>query len=587
MGLLDWIIVGIYALSAIGIGVYYARRATQSTADYFLAGRTLPWFVVGTSIVATTFSSDTPLVVAGISRQTGICGHWFWLSAAIGQTATAFFFARLWRRTEVMTDIEFVTKRYEPSMATSLLRIFKVFFDGVLINCLVMASVTLAMAKIIKALLNLPDTSLFHIPVFGDVSLTAILLFALAGTAVVYSAMSGLYGVSYTDLLQFALAMVGSVGLATIVYIDASGGSGLMRKLTTSPGFEPHFINFFPDLNSSALMTFTFFVYILVTWWHRAPGNGYYVQRLLAARSEKDSVQAFLWFNICQYIIRPWPWIIVGLLSLYYLPHLEDPENSFPMMINLFLPAGLKGIMVTSMLAAYMSTIDTRLNWGTSYIINDFYQPFINSNRNARHYVFVSRICMILLTISAVVVTTKLSSVLGVYKYLGVVFGGIGTVMIARWYWWRVNAYSEIAAIITSLIIANYLQIRLPSTSKTDLFAVRVIITVLIVTVVWVTVTFLTSSKSPSEHTIAFYSRMRILGPGWRRVRELATRVPESHEFMKDIIAWLLCLMFLFSLTLGVGKLVLQQWIVGAIFLGIATVSGYMLRRAVAGMHFL
>ncbi|HUT29260.1 MAG TPA: sodium:solute symporter family protein [Sedimentisphaerales bacterium] len=584
---LDWVIIGLYLVAAVGIGVCFTKKAGRSTADFFVAGRSLGWFIAGTSIVATTFSSDTPLVVAGISRQTGIHGHWFWLSLATGQIATVFFFARLWRRTEAMTDIEFIIQRYQPSKATSTLRVFKVFFDGVLINCIVMGSVTLAMAKIIKALLHLPDVTLFHFPLLGDVNYVAIVLFILAATALLYSALSGLYGVVYTDLLQFVLAMLGSVGLAAYVYFDASTGDGLIKKLAAAPEFKTDFLDFFPDLSSFNLVTFTFLVYVCVTWWARAPGNGYYVQRLLATRSEKDSVLAFLWFNVCQYVVRPWPWIIVGLLSLHYLPHLKDPESSFPMMIDVFLPAGLKGIMVASLLAAFMSTIDTHLNWGASYIINDFYKPFINPGKNAKHYVFVSRIGMVMLMMAALLVTTRLSSVLGAYKYLGVMFGSIGTVMIARWYWWRVNPYSEIAAIVASLIVANYLQIVLPSTPGADLFAVRVVLTITVVTAVWVLVTFLTSKQTPDPHTLAFYTKMRIPGPGWKKVSRAAGVKPIAGEFTQNLIAWLLCVVFIFSATLGLGKFILLQWKWGLIYLVAAIVAGCALRRTMRSMSFM
>ncbi|KKK43672.1 hypothetical protein LCGC14_3168070, partial [marine sediment metagenome] len=264
-------------------------------------GRSLPWFIAGTSIVATTFSSDTPLVVAGISRQSGISGHWFWLSAAMGQIATVFFFARLWRRTEAMTDIEFIVQRYEPSRARSVLRVFKVFFDGVVLNCIVMASVTLAMAKIIKVILNLPQTEVFHLPFIGGVDWVSIILFILGFAAVLYSALSGLYGVVYTDLIQFILAMTGSIALAAIVYMRAYDDGNLIVTFTEKTSAKETFLDFFPSFNSSSLAVFTFFVYIFMAWWHRVPGNGYYVQRLLATRSEKDSVLAFLWFNICQY----------------------------------------------------------------------------------------------------------------------------------------------------------------------------------------------------------------------------------------------------------------------------------------------
>ena len=587
MTAIDWIIVALYVVTAIAIGLYFTKKAAKTTADFFLAGRTLPWFIAGTSIVATTFSSDTPLVVASISRQSGISGHWFWLSAAIGQIATVFFFARLWRRTEVMTDIEFVVKRYRPGSATSILRIFKVLFDGLLINCIVMASVTLAMAKIIKTLLNLPQTPLCRLPLFGSLDYTHLLLIILAASAVLYCALSGLYGVVYTDLIQFALAMIGSIGLAVFVYIDASKGASLTAKLTAAPNFEPDFINFFPNLSVLDLKTFTFFVYISFCWWARAPGNGYYVQRLLATRSEKDSFYAFLWFNICQYVIRPWPWIFIGLISLYYLPNLDDPESSFPAMINLFLPAGLKGIMVASLLAAFMSTIDTHLNWGASYIVNDLYRPFIKTHKTTRHYVRISRIAMILLTLTALLVTTRLTNILDAYKYLAVLFGAIATVMIARWYWWRVNAWSEITTIAAGLIVANYLQIKLPSTPNADMFAVRLVITIVLVTAAWITVTLLTADKTPDTHTIEFYSKMKIPGPGWKKVAKLANIEPRRCELAQNFLAWFLCVIAVFSLTLAVGKFIFHRFTHGLIYLAIATIAACALKKIVAKMKFL
>ena len=584
MGILDWLIVGLYVVCAVVIGICFTRKASKSTDDYFVAGRSLSWFIAGTSIVATTFSSDTPLVVAGISRQSGISGHWFWLSAAMGQIATVFFFAKLWRMTEAMTDVEFIAQRYEPTRATSVLRIFKVFFDGVLLNCIVMASVTMAMAKVIKVMLNLPQSEVFHLPFIGGVDWAGIILFILGFTAVLYSALSGLYGVVYTDLIQFVLAMTGSIGLAVIVYAKSSSGEGFISKLAVSPGFETDFLDFFPNVNSSGLALFTFFVYIGMTWWRRVPGNGYYVQRLLATRSEKDSVLAFLWFNICQYVIRPWPWIIVGLFSLYYLPDLADHESSFPEMINAFLPTGLKGVMVASMLAAFMSTIDTHLNWGTSYIVNDFYKPFINSKKSMAHYILISRILMFALMITALLVASRLSSILGAYKYLSVVFGGIATVMIARWYWWRVNPFSEISAIIASLIIANLLQLILTSYNGKDLYAVRLVITVSLVTVTWVTVTLLTCPGKPTKHLVDFYAKMRIAGPGWKKVRKLAGIDPEKSELIHNFLGWISCIVFIYSLTLGIGKLLFRKFVPASFCLALSILSGLVLIRILKKM---
>lgn len=581
MSLLDWLIVAAYGIFALLVGIIFTKRASKSTEDYFVAGRSLSWFIAGTSIVATTFSSDTPLVVAGISRHSGISGHWFWLAAAIGQTATIFFFSRLWRRTEAMTDIEFISQRYGYCKSASVLRVFKVIFDGILLNCIVMASVILAMAKILKVLLNVDGLPAFDLPLIGQVQWVYVILFLLGFLAVFYSVLSGLYGVVYTDLLQFILAMVGSIALAVIVYKDAGSGGGFYMKLSSIPDFDSKFFNFFPNFDSSIWAVFTFCVYIGLTWWHRVPGNGYYVQRLLATISEKDSFLAFFWFNICQYVIRPWPWIIVGLFSLYYLPDLSDPESSFPEMINLFLPAGLKGIMVTSMLAAFMSTIDTHLNWGTSYIINDIYKPFLASNRDNKHYIRISRIMMILLMLIALTITTKLQSIFGAYKYLSVVYGSTATVMIARWYWWRVNPFSELSAIITSLVVANILAFLMKSTQALDLYPLRLLITVFVVTAVWILATFLTSSSKPSEHIIKFYIKMKIPGPGWEKIRQICNLKPVKGEFKQAFYGWIACVIMIYAVMIGIGKLLLLEYFSAFFAFVIAIISGIVLKKLI------
>ncbi|MHC4076710.1 MAG: sodium:solute symporter family protein, partial [Planctomycetota bacterium] len=464
MAVIDWVIVGLYLSCALGIGIYFTKRASKSTSAFFVAGRTLPWYIAGTSMVATTFAADTPLWVAGTSRQTGIFNNWIWWSSAFGFSATVFFFARLWRRTEILTDIELVAKRYEPSKARNALRIFRVFFDGVMINCTIIAWITLAMVKIIKCVLGLSEGVLFTVPFFGDITPTILLLLILGAAAVTYTTLSGLYGVAYSDLIAFIMAMGGSIALAVIIYVDASSGEGLIAKISAAPEYKKDLLKFFPDLTTFNLVTFTFFVYVFMRWWEQAPGAYYLAQRMLATRSEKDSVLAFLWFNICQFVIRPWPWILVGILSLHYLPRLDDPETAFPLMIARFMPIGLKGLVVTSLFAAFMSSIDTQLNLGTSYLINDFYRPYVSKNKSPRHYVLASRIVMILMTLAAILVATKLKSVFTAWKYIVVIVGGLGTVMIARWYWWRVNAYSEISAMVTCFFVANGAAILLPST---------------------------------------------------------------------------------------------------------------------------
>jgi SSS family solute:Na+ symporter len=583
MEIWDWLIVGVYVVVAVGIGVIFTRKAAQSTTEFFVAGRSLSWIIAGTSIVATTFSSDTPLFVAGLSRSEGVWANWFWWATAFGHMASVFFFARLWRRTNVLTEVQFVAARYEHSVQRSGLRIFKALYDGILFNCVVMASVTLAMTKIVTVIMHLSDKPLFWTPLYGPVTPATVVLVVLGGAAVLYSAMSGLYGVVYTDLFQFGLAMLGSICLAVVVYFDASKGPGLMANLAAAPDFKQALLRFTPDLSTMSLPTVTFLLYVTVVWWGAAPGSGYGVQRLLACKTERHSLLAFLWFTFCHYVVRPWPWIVVGIVSMIYFPHLADAESAFPRMIDLFLPVGLKGVMVAAMLAAFMSTLDTHLNWGTSYLINDLYCPFINRNASPRHYVAASRVCMLALTLLALLTSTKLTGILDAYKYLGVLTAGVGTVMIARWYWWRVNPWSEISALVCSLLVGNSLALLRPDVKLNgavveNWFAVRVAINMGVTLAVWVTVTLLTSRK-PCPQTIGFYRRMRIAGAGWRRLSESTGVNPLRGELLHSTIAWVTSLVFLFGMLFGLGSLVFHEWRAGTAYLAAALAGGWVLNK--------
>ena len=552
---IDWTIVGLYVASAIGIGAWFTRKASQGTADFFVAGRSLGWFVAGTSIVATTFAADTPVFVSAMSRTEGISANWFWWSVLIGQVATATIFARLWRRSEVITDVEFVQLRYGPGPITKLLRIFKSFFQGVFVNCVVMAAVTLAMVKITTVLLGIQPEH------------TWIVLLVLGLVGLLYSAMSGLYGVVYTDIVQFSLAMIGSIGLAVIAYIDASSGEGMLAKLTASTEFKPELLEFFPRYDEISWPLFTFIVYIMVLWWASAPGKGYSVQRLLATKSERDAKLAFLWYAFLHYVMRPWPWIVVGILSMIYFPEVEDTEHVFPLMIDHFLPTGLKGIMVAAMLAAFMSTIDTHLNWGASYLVNDVYEPYIKPNATPRHYVWIARFTMIFIMALAIVATTLIPDILSAFKFIGVFFAGIGTVMIARWFWWRVNAATELASLVATVVLGTFVLIFLSNYEvdgeTIDLFGLRVLIMTFGVSAVWIPVAFITS-KQPSKAAIDFHNKMQIGGAGWNAI----STVPA--EVTAGIYEWIIVMALLLCILLGTGKLLFHEWLVGGILIGCA-----------------
>ncbi|MFA6175809.1 MAG: hypothetical protein WC765_04435 [Phycisphaerae bacterium] len=585
MSLLDWIIVGAYVLIPLGISIYFSRRGSSGVSEFFVAGRSLSWFVAGTGMVATTFSSDTPLMVAGLSRRTGIYDNWFWWSAAIGYVAAVFFLSKLWRRCEVITDIEFVVKRYDQGRSTSFLRIFNVFYNT-LLNILITASVFLAMSKILTGLLHLNPEPIYTLPVLGGLNAGTLITFGLGILAIGHTILAGQYGIAYIAVFQFSLAMAGCIGLAVIVYIDSIGGQGILAKLQSSPAFKPEQLNFLPDLRNMDTGIFTFFAYVIIATINGASSGGYFVQKLAACKSEKDAFLGFLWFNFCHFIVRPWPWIVVGIMSIYYLPNLHDPEMSFPQMIDLFMPVGLKGLMLAALFAAFTDTVDTQMNWGASFVINDLYMPFLGKNKSQKHYVFVSRLCMLFIVISAVLISARLDSILNIYKYLAVIGSAIGTVCIVRWYWWRVNPYSELSAIVASLLIGNLLEILLPSTPGHDLFAIRALANIVAVLIVWVVVTIFTC-RVPSEKTIEFYKLMKIGGPGWAKVRHLTGIEPVKNELRNNVIGWASCVITIYAVLFCIGKLLFQQWLSALTCFVIAALGGLVMSRSISSVHFI
>ncbi|MEN6385048.1 MAG: hypothetical protein ABFD79_07595 [Phycisphaerales bacterium] len=585
MAFWDWLIVGCYIIIPLGIGAYLSKKGASGVSEFFVAGRTLSWFVAGTGIVATTFSSDTPLMVAGMSRKIGIFDNWFWWSAAIGYVASVFFFSKLWRRSEVITDIEFVVKRYDESKSRNFLRIFNVFFST-FSNVLITASIFLGMSKILTALLQLNPAPICTLPIIGDLNSGTMITLGLGVLAIGYTMLAGQYGVAYIAVFQFALAMAGCIGLGVIVYLDAASGEGILAKLQSTAEFKPEHLNFLPDFKQMGTAVFTFLAYVLIATINGTACGGYFVQKLASCKSEKDAFFGFLWFNICHFIVRPWPWIVVGIMSMYYLPGLQDPEMAFPKMIHLFLPTGLKGLMVAAMFAAFTDTIDTQMNWGASFIINDFYMPFVSKNKSQRHYVFVSRLCMLLIILTSILISMKLKSILDIYKYLAVIGGAAGTVSIMRWYWWRVNPCSELSAIAASLLIGNMLEIFMPNKPGQDLFAVRALINIGTVGVIWVVVTIFTS-KTPGNKTIEFYKKMKIGGLGWAKVRKLTGVEPVKNEFRNNIVGWISCVITIYAVLFVIGKLLFQQWLSALVCFVIAALSGYVLSRSIANVSFL
>ncbi|MFH0921773.1 MAG: sodium:solute symporter family protein [Fibrobacterota bacterium] len=599
MAFLDWSVVAVYLVISVAIGLYFTRRARASKDDYLLAGRSLGWFIAGTSIVATTFSSDTPLFVARISRETGIFENWWWWSAAIGGLASVFFFARLWRRIAVTTDVEFINIRYDDTRSKDALRVFRAFFDGVFMNCTIVASVTLGMVKITTTVLGLSGVAPVALPLLGPVSWPVLILLVLSLFTLLYTMMSGLYGVVYTDVFQFMLAIFGCIVLAILVYVDASKGPGFIANISAAPGFKPQLLSFFPSFKTFDLLTFTFFVYMGIFWWNAVPSGSYVVQRILSTKNETEAAKAFLWFNVAHFVIRPWPWVIVGLVSLIYFPNLTGPaaETAFPAMVALFMPIGLKGLMVSALMAAYMSTVSTHLHLGVSYLVNDIYQPYLVKGRSQKHYVKAAQLGMLLLMLVAGSICVRLKGIEEVYRFLGIYAAGLGTVMIARWFWWRVNAKAEIAAMLGSAGLTVFLNSTLaerwltavclrmglitPETVDPDFFAVRVVIAMTLVLALWIGVVLVSGAKTPSEKVVGFYRKARVASPGWAFVAKTAGIETEHVSLRQEFLAWGTCVIWLYATLVSIGKLLFHQWLVGGLTAAIALVSGVLLYRRI------
>lgn len=589
--MLDWVFVVGYCVLALAAGVYLSRRAGKSIEQYFVAGRSLPWWVAGTSIVATSFASDTPLVVSGIIRKEGIWGNWIWWYAILAGLLCTFFFAPLWRRAAVITDVEFVELRYEGRSAMVLRGVMALYF-GVVKNCIIIGWVMLAMAKVCKVMLDWNAVT----------SLTV-----LAVVALIYTLLSGFWGVVITDLFQFVIAMFGAVMLAGIVLWDVGGPSEMVSKITAS-GADAGVMNLLPSRPwASNLNIATFVISISALWMgsELAQGSGFLAQRLFATKNEKHAMYASLWFNFAHYVIRPWPWIIVGLASLIYLPitDLADPEEAYPRMMAKFLPVGLRGLMVASFLAAFMSTIDTLLNWGSSYLVNDVYKRFIYKDGSPRHYVAVSRLACLLIIVLGAITAWQQESIKEAWIYLMVMTSGIGVVWLLRWYWWRVNAWAEISALLGSLLMANgNLLVKLAAKlglvsestqqsihwfyTEEDTWAVRALVVIVSCTVIWLIVAFLTPAVS-AEHLERFYRRVRP-GGWWGPIARRCPDVSGDGGMGYRWLAWLSAAICIYSGLFGIGHICLDRTGQGSWCLAVSVIAAilcrYAIRRVVRSM---
>ncbi len=568
---LDWSIIALYVVVVTAIGIAFIKRASGSVAEYFVAGRNLPWWLAGTSLVATSFAADTPLFVAGLVATKGIAGNWLWWNQAVAWALAVVFFARLWRRAGLTTDAELIELRYS-GRAASFLRGFKAVYTSLIFSTCTLAWVMLAMQKIVTATLGRPawaeslqasvEASLGAAPGSIDVWKWIVLL-SLFGIATLYTVLSGFWGIVVTDLFQFAIAMVGAVIFAVMAAQSVGGMEDIKLRLLEQFGSErvgeaiSFFPNFFPATDSSWKPITTFAVFLGILWWGDC--GGFAAQRMFSTRSERDCILTAIWYSIAHFALRPWPWIVVGLVAFLYYPGLEDPESGYPRLLMELLPAGIRGILIASLLAAFMSTVDTHLNWNASYFVTDIYRRFLVPSASEKQSVRVARVSVLVYAALAIVVAYYMTSIEKAVVVLFNLQAGIGMVLMLRWLWWRVNAWSEISAMVASLVVTttvHYLDARW----KLELYdAQKILITVGVCTPIWILATFLTSPTHPAKLE-AFYRRIRPVAYLWGPVARACPDVPRDRGVAGVVVLWLGSALALYAVMFFVGKLVLLEY---------------------------
>ncbi|MEL6109321.1 MAG: sodium:solute symporter family protein [Planctomycetota bacterium] len=585
---LDYAIIGASFIISALIGVLASRRAGKSFSEYFLAGGRMPWWMLGLSMVATTFAADTPNLVTDIVRRNGVSGNWVWWSFLLTGLLTVFVYARLWKRSGVLTDLEFYELRYS-GPAAGFLRGFRAIYLGVIFNCLVMANVILAGIKLGGILLGLSPVE------------TVL----LAGSVtVVYTLLGGLRGVILTDCVQFILAMVGAIAAAVVVceLPQIGGFQNLLTHENVAGKLSP-----LPDFSDSTTLIPLLIIPLAVQWWSswypgsEPGGGGYVAQRMLGARSERDATTAVLLFQVAHYAIRPWPWIIVGLASLVVFPTLESIQEAFPQIdarivkddlaypaMLTFLPPGLIGVVIASLMAAFMSTISTQLNWGASYLAHDYYRRFVKPDATEARLVLVGRFSTVGLMILSSFVALALESAMDGFSIILQIGAGTGLIYILRWFWWRINAYSEIAGMAVSFAVAMFFKFGYAST---DLPALtdwqQLLVGVVITTTAWLLVTLL---APPTDRDVlhSFYRLIRPGGPGWKPVhRELAAEgevVEAGEPITAGLRAMFASTFLVYSLLFGIGYLLYGEWVSFTISLMVATLAGVVLIRTLPAL---
>ncbi|MHC4709057.1 MAG: sodium:solute symporter family protein [Planctomycetota bacterium] len=589
LGSIDWVVVAIYGAVTLVLGFWFTRRAGQNVEEYFVAGRSLPWWLAGTSIAATFFATDAPLATAALVRTRGVFGNWIWWYEAAGFLFLVFFYAKLWRRAAILTDAEFVELRYSGRPAT-VLRGFSAIFNGVLRNAVVMGWVMLAMVKFTRVLLGWPPW---------------LALVVCTGLALTYTIASGLWGVVVTDLLQFTAGMLGSLTLAGIVLVHLGGPAALAEQVRMLPDAPVGTLDLVPNAaHLSSLEFASFLCLILLLWTRSGQGDGYVAQRLFATKNERHSLLASLWFSFAATVLMTWPWVVVGLGSLLILPLATagpqlaaDPELAYPMMIVEMMPVGLRGLMVATFLAAFMSTMDTHLCWGASYLVNDVYRRFLRRGDTERHYVLASRLALVALVIVAALTAWQMESIRRAWIYIIELTAGVSLVWLLRWYWWRVNAWAEVSAMAGSFVMANgavwaRMLHRLGLVSDGAMAQVsrfyggefdfiRATIILLACTVIWLGVT-LTTAPDDETQLQTFYRRVRP-GGWWGPIAASCSDVSIEHDARNQWLGWGLGLLFVYGSLLGAGYLLTGRPVSGAVALLLSIGGAWGALRLLAG----
>ncbi|HEX2960928.1 MAG: sodium:solute symporter family protein, partial [Bacteroidota bacterium] len=569
----DWLVIALYFLFNLAVALYLRKRATQSVSDFFVSGRNVSWWLAGTSMVATTFAADTPLVVTGLVARNGIAGNWIWWSMVFSGMLTVFFYAKLWRRAGVLTDVEFAEIRYHGKPA-AFLRIFRAIYLGLPINLIIMGWVNLAIVKIMMSVLGISKIEALFF---------AILIMFITASI---SSLSGLWGVLWTDMFQFFLKM-SMVILLAVYAVSATGGMGTLvtklHEIDQSRDPSSSILSFVPDLNSTWMPMITFFVFIAVNWWAswypgaEPGGGGYVAQRIFCAKNEKHSLLATLWFNIAHYALRPWPWVIVALVAVVRYNNdpafHADPESGYIRILISDLPSYFRGLMLAAFAAAYMSTIGTQLNWGASYLVNDVYRRFI-PEKSEKHYVKFSQVVTMVLMILSAIVTFYMDSIASAWQFLMAIGAGTGLVYILRWFWWRINAWSEISAMASAFVVSLVLQFGFGLTeSNPKDFAYLLLITTGITTAVWLTVTFLTKPE-PNEVLLSFYRRVRPNATMWAPIAKQATDIVPQKDGLFNLMNWVSGVIMIYCTLFGVGRIVLGDTLLGIVLLAIGIFFG-------------